>query len=118
MRTVLALVLLAATLDAFAQSGARARPPGTAPLDEPPPPPPMVQSDPALEPQGQVTVRTEGEQTVQEYRMNGKVYMQRVTPKHGRPYVLVDNRGDGTFSKQDNTLDIGNRVPQWVLLEF
>ena len=116
MRTVLALVLLAATLDAFAQSGARARPPGTAPLDEPPPPPPIVQTDPALEPQ--VTVRTEGEQTVQEYRVNGKVYMQRVTPKHGRPYVLMDHKGDGTFSRQDNTLDNGNRVAQWVLLEF
>ena len=116
MRTVLALVLLAATLDAFAQSGARARPPGTAPLDEPPPPPPIVQTDPALEPQ--VTVRTEGDQTIQEYRVNGKVYMQRVTPKHGRPYVLMDHKGDGTFSKQDNTLDNGNRVAQWVLLEF
>jgi hypothetical protein len=116
MRTVLALVLLAATLDAFAQSGARARPPGTAPLDEPPPPPPIVQTDPALEPQ--VTVRTEGDQTIQEYRANGKVYMQRVTPKHGRPYVLMDHKGDGTFSKQDNTLDNGNRVAQWVLLEF
>jgi hypothetical protein len=116
MRTVLALVLLAATLDAFAQSGARARPPGTAPLDEPPPPPPIVQTDPALEPQ--VTVRTEGDQTIQEYRVNGKVYMQRVTPKHGRPYVLMDHKGDGTFSRQDNTLDNGNRVAQWVLLEF
>ncbi|HUP98096.1 MAG TPA: DUF2782 domain-containing protein [Usitatibacter sp.] len=116
MRTALALVLLAAALDASAQSGARARPPGTMPLDEAPPPPPMVQTDPALE--SQVTVRTEGDQTVQEYRVGGKVYMQRVTPKHGRPYVLLDHKGDGTFTRQDNTLDNGNRVPQWVLLEF
>ena len=54
----------------------------------------------------------------QEYRVRGKVYMQRVTPKHGRPYVLMDHKGDGTFTKQDNTLDNGVRVPQWVLLEF
>ena len=118
MRTVLAVILLAATVDALAQTGARARPPGTMPLDEPPPPPPIVQTDPALESQGQVTVRTEGDQTIQEYRVNGKVYMQRVTPRHGRPYVLLDHKGDGTFTRQDNTLDTGNRVPQWVLLEF
>jgi len=75
-----------------------------------------VDVDPALEPQ--VTVRTEGEQTIQEYRVRGKLYMQRVTPKHGKPYILMDHKGDGTFTKQDNTLDNGVRVPQWVLLEF
>ncbi len=116
MRTLLALVLLVAALDAASQSTARTRPPGTIPLDEPPPPPAMVESDPALEPQ--VTVRREGEQTIQEYRVKGKLYMQRVTPKNGRPYILMDHKGDGTFSKQDNTLDNGVRVPQWVLLEF
>ena len=116
MRAALALILLAAALDATAQTTARARPPGTMPLDEPPPPPAIVQADPALEPQ--VTVRTEGDQTIQEYRINGRVYMQRVTPRHGRPYILTDQRGDGTFTRQDNTLDNGNRVPQWVLLEF
>lgn len=116
MRTLLALLLLAAAIDATAQSAARARPPGTTTLDEPPPPPAIVQTDPALEPE--VTVRTESEQTVHEYRIKGKLYMQRVTPKGGRPYVLMDHKGDGTFTKQDNTLDNGVRVPQWVLLEF
>jgi hypothetical protein len=116
MRIVLAAILLAVALPAAAQSGARPRPPGAVPLDEPPPPPPMVQTDPALEPQ--VTIRKEGEQEIQEYRVKGKLFMQRVTPKHGRPYILMDHRGDGTFTKQDNTLDPGVRVPQWVLLEF
>ena len=116
MRTLLALLILAAALHAAAQSGARARPPGTMPLDEPPPPPAMVETDPALEPQ--VTVRVEGDNTIQEYRIAGKVYMQRVTPRHGRAYLLLDHKGDGTFTRQDNTLDNGVRVPQWVLLEF
>ena len=116
MRTLLALVLLAVALDAASQSTARSRPPGTMPLDEPPPPPAMVETDPALEPQ--VTLRTEGDQTIQEYRVKGKLYMQRVTPKNGRPYILMDHKGDGTFTRQDNTLDSGVRVPQWVLLEF
>jgi hypothetical protein len=116
MRILLAATLAVLAFDISAQSVARPRPPGTVPLDEAPPPPAMVEGDPALEPQ--VTVRTEGDQTIQEYRIGGKLYMQKVTPKHGKPYVLMDHKGDGTFSKQDNTLDGGVRVPQWVLLEF
>ncbi len=113
----LACALGAAVLapPAAAQSGARALPPGSRPLEEPPPPP-VVTNDPSTAPQ--VTVRTEKDQTVQEYRVRGKLYMMRVTPKHGKPYILMDNRGDGTFTRQDNTLDNGVRVPQWVLLEF
>jgi hypothetical protein len=116
MRILIAAILLAAALPAAAQSGARPRPPGTMPLDEVPPPPPMVQSDPALEPQ--VTVRTEGDQTVQEYRVKNKLYMQRVKPKNGPAYILMDHRGDGTFTKHDHTIDTQLRVPQWVLAEF
>ena len=116
MRVVLTAVLLAVSLSAAAQYGARARPPGTTPLEEPPPPPPMVQTDPVLEPV--MTTRTEGDQEVQEYRVKGKLFMQRVTPKGGKAYVLMDHHGDGTFMRQDNPLDSGVRVPQWVLKEF
>ena len=115
MRIALAATLLIFGFDALAQAP-RARPPGAMPLDEPPAPPPIVQSDPELAPE--VTIRTESDQTVQEYRAGGKVYMMRITPRHGRPYVLIDHRGDGTFTKQENPLDSGVRVPQWVLLEF
>jgi len=118
MKKIFAFVLLAAALDAGAQSTARARPPGTAPLDEPPPPPAMIDDvDPALE-KAERNTRIEGDNTITEYRVKGKVFMQRVTPKHGRSYVLMDHKGDGTFTRQDNTLDNGNRVPQWVLLDF
>jgi hypothetical protein len=116
MRTLAAVILAALALPALAQSTARPRPPGTIPLEEAAPPPAMVEGDPALQPQ--VTTRQEGEQTVQEYRLKGKLYMVKVTPKHGRPYILMDHKGDGTFMRQDNPLDTGVRVPQWVLLEF
>jgi hypothetical protein len=117
-KIIFAALLSFLAMDAMAQTAARTRPQGTVPLDEAPPPRAMVQSDPALEPQGTTTTRVEGEQTIEEYRVNGKIVMQRVTPRHGRAYVLRDNKGDGTFTKQDNTLDNGVRVPQWVLLEF
>lgn len=110
-------VLAALALDAAAQSTARARPPGTRPLEEVPPPPAMVERDPALE--AQITVRTnEAGDRVEEYRVRGKLYMQKVKPRVGPAYVLMDHKGDGTFTRQDNTLDSGVRVPQWVLLEF
>ena len=114
-----AFALLAAPLAvaagiAHAQSAPRPLPPGTTPLEDLPPPP-VVKADPALEPQ--VTVRREEGRTVEEYRIRGRLYMMRVTPAHGRPYLLVDAKGDGTFRSQDN-LDAGLRVPQWVLLEF
>jgi hypothetical protein len=115
MRLLLAFAALAIAGAASAQSTERPRPPGTQPLEEPPPPPAIVEPDPALQPA--ITIRKEGENTVQEYRIRGKLYMMRVTPAHGRPYVLVDHKGDGQFARQDN-LDSGLRVPQWVLLEF
>jgi len=116
MRIILAAIALALALPAAAQSTARPRPPGTVPLEEPPPPPAMVDKDPSLEPV--VTTRTEGDQEIEEYRVKGKLYMMRVKPKSGPSYVLMDHKGDGTFMKQDNTLDNGIRVPQWVLMEF
>ena len=116
MRTLAAAFLTSLVLPAYAQSVARERPPGTMPLDEAPPPSAMVESDPALE--TQVTTRTNDQgEVVQEYRANGKVFMERITPRAGRPYVVIHDRGDGTMMRQDNTLDI-LRGPQWTLWEF
>jgi hypothetical protein len=44
MRLTLAVLLLAVTFTAAAQSTARSRPAGTLPLDEVPPPPPISQA--------------------------------------------------------------------------
>jgi hypothetical protein len=116
MRILAAVIIAALAVPALAQSTARPRPAGTVPLEEAPPPPAMVEGDPALQPQ--VTTREEGGQVVQEYRIKGKLYMVKVTPRHGHPYILMDQKGDGTLMRQDNPLDTGVRVPQWVLLEF
>ena len=35
----------------------------------------------------------------------------------GVPYYLVDDRGDGKFSRQES-LDTGLRVPHWVIGTF
>lgn len=84
------------------------------PIPEPPPPPPGL-LEPSMEPQVTITIR--GQDKVEEYRLNGKLYMQKVTPRHGVPYYLIDNRGDGDWTRRDS-LDSGLRVPQWVIGNF
>jgi hypothetical protein len=111
MRLIATLAALCIALPAAAQTP----PPKLEPIPEPPPPPPGYEPDPALEPQ--VTILRRGEDKVEEYRIRGRLYMVKVTPPHGRPYYLIDSRGDGTFSRQES-LDTGLRVPMWVIKEF
>lgn len=111
-----AMLALGITAPALAQSTERPKPPGTVPLEDVPPPPPMITTQP--EPEPQVSTREESGETVQEYRINNKLYMMRVTPKNGHPYVLMDLKGDGTFTRQDQPVEGRLRVPQWVLMEF
>lgn len=111
MRRLTLALLLCAALPVWADAAN----PLPADLKPVPEPPPMSGGDAALEPQ--VTIIKRAEETVEEYRINGRMYMLKVTPKHGKPYYLIDERGDGKFARQDN-LDSGIRVPQWVLFEF
>lgn len=110
---LLALLFGIAALPALAQN----RPADLQPLPEPPPPPPGLLTDADLEPQ--VTIRKRGEDKVEEYRLNGKLYMIRVTPPHGTPYYLVDPKGDGGFVRQDSGVaDKSLSVPMWVIHTF
>jgi hypothetical protein len=86
---------------------------GLQPLPEIPPPPGMV--DPELEPQ--VTITQRGEDKIEEYRIRGRLYMVKVTPPHGVPYYLIDERGDGVFNRHD-LLNPTFQVPMWVIVEF
>ncbi len=110
IRTLLAMVLLAPLLALAAEP-----PPQLEPLPEPPPPPPGYEPDPALEPQ--VTIVKRGEETIEEYRINGELYMMKVTPAHGVPYYLVKETVDGGWARMDGP---GERlaVPNWVIFRF
>jgi hypothetical protein len=73
--------------------------------------------DSVLEPQ--VTLRKRGEDKVEEHRINGRLYMIKVTPAHGVPYYLVDAKGDGGFIREDLGVgDKGISVPMWVIGTF
>jgi hypothetical protein len=109
---ILAALLLAAALPVAAQQG---KPPVLQPVPEPPPPPQGHELDSAIEPQ--VTILKRGTDTVEEYRIGGRLYMVKVTPPHGKPYYMVDHKGDGTFTRHDN-YDSGIRPPMWVIFRF
>ena len=113
MRRFLFLFALLLALPAAAQKATG--PAGLQPIPEPPPPPPELALDPAFEPQ--VTITKRGDDRVEEYRVNGKLYMIKVTPPHGTPYYLIDEKGDGRMSRQES-LDTGLRVPMWVIGTF
>jgi hypothetical protein len=81
-----------------------AKPPAMAPLDE------------SLEPQVTI-VKREGN-TMEERRINGKLYEIRVTPAHGVPYTLVDQSGDGSFVRIDSPGSSTLSVPMWVIGTF
>jgi hypothetical protein len=91
------------------------KPPTLQPIPEPPPPPPGMELDPALEPQ--ITIQRRGTETVEEFRLNGRLYMVKVTPSHGKPYYLIDNVGRGEFYRVDS-YDTGTRPPMWVIHQW
>ena len=106
MRRLLPTLLLAA-LPVCAQQG------DLQPLPAVPPPPPEIEPfDAALEPQ--VTIVRNAKETREEFRINGKLYMIRVTPSVGKPYYLVDRQGDGVMIETEiNPNPV--RPPMWVI---
>ncbi len=106
MRRLLFILLFAVALPVFAED----TPKDLQPIPDPGPPPQA--EDQSLEPQ--VTIIKRGTDTVEEYRINGKLYMMKVTPKSGIPYYLVDETGGGNLIRRDS-LDTGIRPPMWVI---
>jgi hypothetical protein len=105
MRRYLFVLLMAVAAPLAAQ-----QPPGLEPVPEPPPMPQGGDAD-ALEPE--VTILKRGEDTVEEFRIKGRLYMVKVTPPHGVPYYLVDQQGDGVMTRQDAMPTLS--VPMWVI---
>lgn len=82
----------------------------------PPPPPDMTSWDANLQPE--VTIKKNDKEIREEFRINGQLYMIRVTPAGGFPaYHLIDQQGTGEFTRSD----VGGpaiRTPMWVIKTF
>ncbi len=89
-----------------------------------PTPPPMptgeaeksTDEENSLEPQ--VTIIRRAESTIEEYRVNGQLYMVKMTPDVGEPYYLVDTDGDGSLETTRHSLDANHNIPQWILFSW
>jgi hypothetical protein len=92
----------------------------------PPPPPPVVAPgvvvptpNPEPEPlESEIRIYETERGTVQEYRVEGRLYMVRVIPRRGRPYYLIDRDGDGMLETRRSGLQAQPIIPQWVLFRW
>ena len=101
---------------AVAAGAASAQTPSDKPAAVDPKPPVVEPLDNDIEPQ--VTIRQREGATVEEYRVNGRLYKIRVTPTRGEPYILIDQRGDGSFVPMEGPGTPGLSIPQWVIGTF
>lgn len=64
---------------------------------------------------GEVVIGEPEQTRIDEFRINGQLYMIRVTPKKGPSYYLVDSDGDGNLESHRNELSPNLLIPSWVL---
>ncbi|MDP3816457.1 DUF2782 domain-containing protein [Pseudomonas sp.] len=75
-----------------------------------------VQAEDPVSGDPDVTIRQEGDKTIQEYRVNGFLYAIKVIPKGGKPYFLVRADGtEGNFVRSDNPDML---IPAWEIFSW
>ncbi len=102
------LIMLAPALSAAQQPVAQE--------PEPAPPPPSIGIEEDIEPEVRIIKRDDAE--VKEYRMNGELYMIKITPVVGPSYYLIDTTGDGQLNARRNELDPAFVVPSWMIFRW
>jgi hypothetical protein len=85
------------------------------PLEEVPPPP-VIGADENAAAEPEITIIKKQGETVEEYRINGQLYMLKVTPAHGVPYYMhkEDSNGGWLMDGPDQPLSI----PKWTIFRF
>jgi hypothetical protein len=73
-------------------------------------------TDADLEPT--VTLREREAATVEEYRVNNRLYQVKITPTVGAPYYLVDEDGSGDMAWHRGGSQFENNIPQWALVSW
>ena len=95
---------------------------------EAPPPPPVVtipipdedddEDAQSGGPEPEVTIVQRKDAKLEEYRLNGRLYMVKIVPFIGPPYYLVDRDGDGLMESRINGRGAEPRAPQWTILSW
>ena len=112
MHLILLMLILTFAVPAAAQELLPLQPPDLPELQIEP----LETEDPLLE-EPLVIIRKRGEDKVEEYRINGKINVIKVTPRIGFPYYLHDDTGNAR-SGDDGVLDDGVRPPMWSIFTF
>jgi hypothetical protein len=88
------------------------------PIPEQPDIPEPVESGQPMQPD--VTIKHRGKDTIEEYRVNNRLYMVKITPSIGPAYYMVDTDGDGQMESRRDITSGPNKVsiPQWVLFSW
>ncbi len=89
--------------------------PATA-ADAPPPPPAPATENEIPEPE--ITIRPSADGMIEEYRIKGRLYMVKISPKDAPPYYLIDNDGDGELETRHNGPMESRLIPQWILFRW
>ena len=85
---------------------------------QPPTLPDPVESGEALEPP-EVKIRAgEDGETITEYRIDGNLYLIKITPAFGPSYYLRDKDGDGEMDCRTNNIYEDDCVAEWVLFSW
>ncbi|ADJ27547.1 DUF2782 domain-containing protein [Nitrosococcus watsonii] len=67
----------------------------------------------------EIKIIQKGENMIEEYRLNGKLYQIKVTPSIGPSYFLVDADGDGDFeSRFEGPVNSDMLIPSWVIFRW
>lgn len=69
-------------------------------------------------PGSQITIIRREHDVVEEFRLNGRLYMVRITPNRGRPYYLIDTTGDGLLDARREIFDASTTVNRWRLFSW
>jgi hypothetical protein len=111
---LLALVAMQLPLLAAAETPQTKTPPAALQPLEDIPPPAITNDQNADEPQ--ITIIKKKGETIEEYRINGQLYMMKVTPAHGVPYYMhkEDQNGGWLMDGPNQPLS----VPKWTIFRF
>lgn len=78
-------------------------------------PPPKISSDDGVgEPE--VTIIKKETETIEEYRINGELYMMKITPVNGTPYYLHKEDQNGEWINSGPIPPIS--IPKWTIFRF
>ena len=117
MRVVRQLAPLLMAFPVVAHPGPSGLPPAAGTQIQVPADNPQGDETPNLGPNVVIKPRP-NEPMIEEFRVNDRVFMIKVTPEKGFSYYLVDTDGDGRLDSRRNALEPNFLVPQWTLMRW